>query len=93
MHNDISISKFFHPDLNAQARSVARKRLESLSAAQPQHFPPEAWRDVFEGIPQNGSSVTAWELCHAGAGTDEQWMLISFWDRRCGSRSVCQVGG
>lgn len=79
LHNGIRVNKYFPLDLNIQARRVACKvRLESISAAHPQHFPPEAWRDAFEAIPQDASSVTAWHLHRTGVGTGNRWLLIAY---------------
>ena len=79
LRNGIRVNKYFYSDPDVTSRMAARHRLALLSAAHPNHLPPEAWRDTFLLVPQDVASLSAADLHQAGAGTGEQWMMIAFW--------------
>jgi site-specific DNA-cytosine methylase/transposase InsO family protein len=80
LRNGIRVARYIYCDINPTARAVARHRCASLSESYERLFPPEAWAQALETLPQDVRAIQERHLRDAGAATGEQWLVVAGWE-------------
>ena len=79
LRNGMRITRYLYSDTGNAATRVARHRCNTLSQRYTDQFPPGAWADAFNALPQDVRQIGAAELKAAG-GLQQQWLVVAGWE-------------